>query len=477
LSTTAGTIEAGPRLRRTLTLTDLILYGVIVIQPVAPMTVFGVLSDRGKGHVVTAILIAMVAMLFTGISYGRMARAYPSAGSAFTYVAQEVNPAVGYVTGWSMVMDYMLNPLICTVWCAGQASQFAPGVPPWIWKIFFVIVFTMLNVRGIKTSARINTGMAFFMGLVVVAIFVAGARYIFGAPHGGGYFTRPFYDPQTFSFGGLFGCTSIAVLTYIGFDGISTLSEEAENPRRNILLATVLTCLVIGILSAFEVYLAQLVWPASEAFPDVNTAYSYVAGRSWAPLFSIVGFTLLLANFGSGLGSQIGAARLLYGMGRSNALPKSFFGAVDEKHRIPRNNVFLVGVVALIGAFLLEIVAGYRTYSLGSNSLTWETFMKIMNGGEAYGLGAEMLNFGALIAFMGVNAAAFLRYYVKATEKRLGFLVPPVLGFIICLALWLNLSRPAIIVGSIWMAAGIAFGVWKTKGFRETLSFEMPPEE
>ena len=147
----ATTASAGVQLRRTLTLTDLILYGIIVIQPVAPMSVFGVLSDRGKGHVVTAILIAMVAMLFTGISYGRMARAYPSAGSAFTYVAQEVNPAVGYITGWSMVMDYMLNPLICTVWCAGQASQFAPGVPAWIWKIFFAVVFTLLNIRGVKS--------------------------------------------------------------------------------------------------------------------------------------------------------------------------------------------------------------------------------------------------------------------------------------------------------------------------------------
>jgi amino acid transporter len=186
---------------------------------------------------------------------------------------------------------------------------------------------------------------------------------------------------------------------------------------------------------------------------------------------------LLLANFGSGLGSQLGAARLLYGMGRSNALPKSFFGAVDSKHRIPRNNVFVVGAVALIGAFVLEIVAGYRTYSLGSNTLTLETVKKILNGGEAYGLGAEMLNFGALIAFMGVNVAAFLRYYVHSQEKKLGFLIPPVLGFVICLALWLNLSRPAIIVGSIWMAAGIAFGIWKTRGFREQLSFEIPPEE
>jgi amino acid transporter len=474
----SATTTTAPRLRRTLTLWDLILYGVIVIQPVAPMSVFGVLSDRGRGHVVTAVLIAMVAMLFTAVSYGRMARAYPSAGSAFTYVAQEINPAMGYVTGWSMVMDYMLNPLICTVWCAGQASQFAPGVPPWIWKIFFVIVFTLLNIRGIKTSARINAGMAIAMGMVVVAIFVAAARFIFGASHELSYYTRPFYDPQTFSFARLFGCTSIAVLTYIGFDGISTLSEEAENPRRNILLATVLTCLVIGVLSAAEVYLAQLIWPASRPFPDVNTAYSYVSGEAWKPLFPIVGLTLLLANFGSGLGAQIGAARLLYGMGRSNALPRSFFGAVDEKHRIPRNNVVLVGVVALLGAFVLEWIAGYRTYSLGVSGLSWATFVKIMNGGEAYGLGAEMLNFGALIAFMGVNLAALMRYYVREPRKKLSNLFPPIAGFLICLLLWLNLSRPAKIAGVVWMSVGIAFGAWKTRGFRgDLVNFELPPEE
>ncbi len=239
------------RLRRTLTLWDLILYGIIVIQPVAPMSVFGVLSDRGKGHVVTTILIAMVAMLFTAISYGRMARAYPSAGSAFTYVGQEINPALGYVTGWSMVMDYMLNPMICIIWCSQQAHVFAPGIPYWGWAIFFFLLITALNIQGVKTSARVNTGLAAAMGVVIVIFFVTAARYIFGHPHdGAGFFTRPFYDPQLWNTHAVLGGTSIAVLTYIGFDGISTLSEEAENPRRNILLATVFTCLVIGILSA-----------------------------------------------------------------------------------------------------------------------------------------------------------------------------------------------------------------------------------
>jgi putrescine importer len=445
---TNDTAANAPRLRRTLKLWDLILYGVIVLQPVAPMSAFGALSDRGRGHVVTAILIAMVAMLSTAISYGRMARVYPSAGSAFTYVAQEIHPSAGYITGWSMVMDYIVNPLICTIWCAGQAHQFAPGIPVWGWKIFFAVVFTLLNLQGIKTSARVNAAMAAAMSVVVVVVFVTAGRYIFGHPHSEpGFFTRPFYDPATFSVSGVFGCTSLAVLTYIGFDAISTLSEEAENPKRNIMLATVMTCLVIGILSAAEVYVAQLVWPASRPFPDQDTAYVYAAALTWAPLFKIVGLTLLIANFGSGLGAQIGAARLLYGMGRSNALPKSFFGKVDAKHHVPRNNVVFIGVIVLTGSFFLT-----------------------------YGRGIELLNFGALIAFRGVNAAAFVRYYLRASEKKMWNLIPPVLGFLICLALWLNLSRQAQILGGIWMVAGILFGAWKTRGFREPLSFEVPAE-
>jgi putrescine importer len=414
------------------------------------MSVFGVLSDRGHGHVATTVLIAMVAMLCTAFSYGRMARAYPSAGSAFTYVGQEINPALGYVTGWSMVMDYMLNPMICIIWCSQQAHVFAAAIPYSGWAVFFAVVFTLLNIQGVKTSARVNMTLAVGMGAVIAIFFVAAARYVLGHPHSEpGFFTHPFYDPRMFQAKAVLGGTSIAVLTYIGFDGISTLSEEAENPRRNILLATVLTCLVIGILSGLEVYAAQLVWPASQPFPNVDTAFSFVAGRAWKPLLGVVGFTLLIANFGSGMGAQLGAARLLYGMGRSRALPQSFFAAVDPRYHVPRNNVIFVGVVALTGAFMIS-----------------------------YGLGAELLNFGALIAFMGVNAAAFVRYFVREAEKTVSNLVTPVAGFLICLLLWLNLSRPAKFAGAIWMMVGIAFGAWKTRGFRGNLvDFELPPEE
>lgn len=354
-------------------------------------------------------------------------------------------------------MDYMLNPIICVIWCSQQAHVFAPGVPYWGWAVFFALVFTFLNVQGVKTSARVNAGLAAGMGVVIAIFFVAAARYLFGHAHDSAAFlTRPFYDPQSWNTKAVLGGTSVAVLTYIGFDGISTLSEEAENPRRNILLATVLTCLVIGILSALEVYAAQLVWPAAEPYPNVDTAFTFVAQRAWAPLFAVVGFTLVVANFGSGMGAQLGAARLLYGMGRSSALPKGFFGAIDRKRHVPRNNVLFVGALALLGAFLLPAIAGEAT---------------------GYELGANLLNFGALLAFMGVNASAFVRYFLREKKTVWNFL-PPVLGFFICALLWWNLSTKARIFGAIWMGVGIAIGAWKTRGFRGNLiNFELPPED
>jgi putrescine importer len=442
-------VVGAPHLRRTLGLWDLILYGLIVIQPTAPMPPYGIMIQRAHGHAVTTILIAMFAMLFTAIAYGRMARAYPSAGSAFTYVGSEIHPALGYVTGWSMAMDYMLNPIVCTILCSKFALNFFPEMPYPIFVIAFISLFTGLNLFGIRTSARINEGLAAGMGVVIIIFLAAATRYIFGHSHDGlAFFTRPFYDPQTFATSAVLGGTSLAVLTYIGFDGISTLSEEAENPRRNILLATVLVCLITGVLASVEVYAAQLVWPSSH-FPDVDTAYVHVAGRAGGPwLFLLINITLLVATVGSGMGSQLGAARLLYGMGRGNALPKSFFGAIEPKRRIPQNNVMFVGAVALAGTAVLNFERA-----------------------------AELLNFGALLAFMGVNAASFTRYYLRERQRTLGNFLPPILGFSVCFLLWLNLSRPAKIAGTIWMLLGIAYGAYRTRGFRsELVSFDVPDD-
>jgi putrescine importer len=445
-------VSAGtaPKLRRALGLWNLVLYGIVVIQPTAPMPVFGVVSERAHGHVVTAVLIAMVAMLFTAISYGRMARAYPSAGSAFTYVGREIHPALGYVTGWGMVMDYLLNPLICTILCAQLARNLAPGIPYFAWAIFFAALFTGLNLVGIQTAARINDTLAIGMGVVIAIFFVVAAHYVFQHPHGEpGFFTRPFYDPQNFQWKAVLGGTSLAVLTYIGFDGISTLSEEAKNPTRDILIATVLVCLVTGVLAALEVYAAQLVWPPLKPFPNVETAYVHVAGLAGgAWLLQLVNGTLLVATVGSGMGSQLGAARLLYAMGRSNAIPRAFFGAIDPGTQIPRNNVLFSGALALAGALTISFASG-----------------------------VDLLNFGALIAFMGVNAASLVRYYIRSASRTLSDLLVPALGFLVCLLLWWNLNSNAKLAGSVWMLIGLGYGALRTRGFRSGLvNFDAAPD-
>jgi putrescine importer len=449
------------RLHRTLGLWNLIIIGMVIIQPTAPMGIYGVISNKAHGHVVTTILIAMVAMLFTAISYGRMARIYPSAGSAYTYVGQEMHSSLGYIVGWGMVMDYLLNPLICTAFCAKAAMNILPGFSYYVWILIFAAFFTWMNLRGIKTSAQLNEALCAGMVLVVLLFLASVVRALWGIHHQPGFFTNPFYDPASFHPASIFAGTSVAVLTYIGFDAVSTLSEEVENPRRNILLATVLVCLITGVLSGLEVYAAQLIW-GSKPFPSdqVESAFALLSRQAGGfILFQIINVTLLLANMGSALGSQLAAGRLLYGMGRGNALPRAFFGAIEPKRRIPRNNIIVVGAFALAGAGILEFFAGRL-------------------GGGAYEIGAEALNFGAFIAFMGVNAASFLHHWRHAGRRSPSGLIVPALGFLICGFIWFHLSRPALVLGTIWMAAGIAYGAYRTKGFSsELVSFEIPPDE
>ncbi len=444
-----ATTPAQPALRRALGLKELVLYGLVLIQPTAPMPVYGVVSQEAKGHVVTTILVGMVAMLFTGLSYGRMARAYPSAGSAYTYVGRELHPGLGYLTGWAMMFDYILNPVICVIWCAKAALNFVPEVGLAVWEVFFAVLFTSLNLRGIQASARTNQWMAVGLGAVIVWFFAAAVHFL---AHGPALTTttllRPFYDPQTFSWSAVSTGTSIAVLTYIGFDSISTLAEEAVDPRRNILLATVLTCLVTGVLAAAEVYAAQLVWPGYQGYPDVDTAFVFIAGKAGGTaLFAALNLGLLVASIGSGAGSHLAAGRLLYGMGRDNAIPRRFFGSLDPRTRIPRNNILLVGTITLIGAFAMS-----------------------------YQLGAELLNFGAFIGFMGVNACSLVRYCLRGKRWSPIQWLPPLFGFLTCLYIWLNLRTAAKVAGAAWLAFGFCYSAWKTRGFRQNITFAAPDE-
>jgi putrescine importer len=430
-------------LRRVLTLADLILYGIVSVTPSAPVTVFGLSSVQSRGQAIDTILIAMVAMVLTAISYGRMASLYPSAGSAYTYVGRGLNPHLGFLAGWAMLLDYLIIPLFCVVFGSLILQRMFPQVPYIVIAGLFAAGITYLNVRGIRSTARANQVLMAFMGAVLICFIGAATRYL--VSHGGWpslFSTKPFYNPKEFSIGAILHATSFAALTYLGFDAVTTLAEEVKNPKRNVLLATVTVCLFTGIFGGCLVYLGQLVWPNFRVFPDVATAFMDVARRAGGQwLFDAMILLLGVANIGSGLTAQVGAARLLYGMGRDDVLPRRVFAYLDPKRKSPTFNLLLIGTITFAGSL-----------------------------GKRYDLIGELLNFGAFLGFMGVNIATIRQFYFLQQEGRqrhfgLDFLLPG-LGFLFCLAIWVGLDAPAKILGTAWFAAGLTYAAIRTRGFR-----------
>jgi putrescine importer len=430
-------------LRRVLTLTDLVLYGIVAVTPSAPVTVYGLASVQSHGHALDTILLAMVAMVLTGISYGRMAALYPSAGSAYTYVGRALNPHLGFLAGWAMLLDYLVIPLFCVLYGSLIIQRMIPQVPYVVIAASFACGMTTLNVCGIRATARANQVLMIFMGSVLVAFIGMAVRYlVFHQGWGGVLSTTPFYNPLEFDVRAVLHATSFAALTYIGFDSITTLAEDAHNPKRNVLLATVITCLFTGIFGGLLIYLAQLAWPDYHAFSDIPTAFLDVARRVGGPwLFQSIVLLLAVAILGAGLTGQVGAARLLFAMGRDNVLPKRFFAYLDPKRNAPTFNLLLIGFFTFAGSL-----------------------------GKRYELVGELLNFGAFLGFIGVNAATIRQFYFlsPAGHRRSfwrDFMVPG-LGFLFCLAIWLGLGKLTQIVGCIWFAVGLLYSGVRTRGFR-----------
>jgi amino acid transporter len=441
---TESSTEANqPRLRRVLNLWDLVFYGIVLIQPIAPVGIFGIAQKLSHGFVSTSVLVALVAMMLTAFSYGRMAGIYPSAGSAYTYVSRGLNPHVGSLIGWAMVLDYLVIPIVSTVYPALTFKRLFPAVPYAVWVVLIVGIIIYLNLRGIRVTARANEILLAIVSVVVVAFFYTAIRYLFHFRGWGGLIsTQPFYSPNTFDFGALCTATSLAALTYIGFDGVTTLAEEVENPKRTVPLATVLVCLICGILSTLEVYLACRVWPDYNTFPNLETAFIDVCQRvGGVALFQAMALILIVACLGTALAAVAGAARLIYGMGRDNLLPQKFFARLDAKRNIPSFNVLVIGILTLVGSLLIS-----------------------------YERAAELLNFGAFLAFMGVNIACiqqfFLRPQVGRSRNVLTDLFVPGLAFLFCLGIWWSLPRPAKWAGGVWFAVGSAYAAIRTRGFR-----------
>jgi amino acid transporter len=424
----------------------LILYGIVAVTPSAPATVFGLAEQRSHGHAVVTILAAMVAMVLTAISYGRMAALYPSAGSAYTYVGRGLHPYLGFVSGWAMLLDYVVSPLFCVIYGSLALQRAVPALPYPVCAALFAGGITYLNLRGIRSTTRANQALLVFMFVVLLSFIVLAIRYMLVREGWASLFSvKPFYDPRTFNVRDIAGATSFAALTYLGFDAVTTLAEDVKNPRRNVMLAAVSVCAFTGIFGGLLVYLGQLVWPDFRTFSNIETAFIEVTGRVggiW--LFQAMAILLVVANIGAGMTTQVGAARLLFGMGRDNVLPRKFFAHLHPVRNTPNRNIWLLGIAAYLGALVMS-----------------------------YELTAEILNFGAFLGFMGVNLAVFWQFWVRRAEGGdrgiLADIVLPVLGLAFCTVIWLGLGRPAKIAGGIWFVVGLLVLATHTRGFRQEL--------
>jgi putrescine importer len=436
--------EAVPatHLKRILSLRMLVLFGFTFVGPTAPFPMFGIVSSLSHGHMALSYLIAMVCMALTAHSYGRMATVFPAAGSAYTYAQQTLHPLAGFLTGWVMLLDYVLIPSMSVIYLTLTAQRFFPAVPMAVWLVFFSTAITAMNLFGLKVANRANFLMTAVMSGAVLWFVVAALRALhLGTGAGVILSTRPFYEPATFSAKDVMAATSIAAYSYLGFDGISTLAEDSHHPKRDIGRATILVCLCCGLLFILQAYLGQLVWPDFASYPNVETAFldvsRLVGGEG---LFLFVSVALVVAGVASAVTGQASASRLLYGMGRDRLLPPRIFAYIHPKYSTPTYGILAMGVVTLICGFVMP-----------------------------FELVAQAINFGALLGFMCVNLSVISRFFIR-DRMRSGWdlvrnLILPGLGFAVCAFVFINLSRTAMRIGLIWAAIGVVCIAVRTRWF------------
>ena len=444
---TAGSAVAepggAPRFRRVLSRGDLILYGLVILTPTAPYPVYGIVQQVSQGHAALSYLVAMVAMLFTAASYGKMSGAFPSAGSTYTYAQRALNEHVGFLAGWAMMLDYFLIPLLSVIYVALTAERLVPQIPYYAWAALSTIAITLINVRGIRVTARASTVMMIIMSACALLFVWLAARWVAASAGTGGLISAAgFYRPESFALRPLMLGAAIATLSYIGFDAISTLAEDTLRPERDIAVATVVVCVLQTVFCVATVYLAALAWPDYRSFPQTETAILDIGSRIGGPwMVGCLTFVLVVAGLASALTGQAGASRLLYGMGRDGVIPRSIFAYLDPRYSTPTRSIYLMGAISLIGAMAVR-----------------------------FQLAAELLNFGAFVGFILVNLSVIRHYYIRLGERRgvclFTNLLFPLAGALVCSYVWMSLTGKAKLVGFAWLLAGVLYLAVLTRGFR-----------
>ncbi len=425
-------------LNRSLTLTDLVVYGMIFMIPIAPFGVYGYVNAEAPGMVPLAYVIGMVAMLFTALSYGSMARAFPIAGSVYSYAQRGLNPHVGFIAGWLLLLDYLLIPPLLYVYAAMALNHLYPDIPKVGFILAFLVSATFVNLRGITFTARMN--IVFLLAqLVVLGIFLFYAWNALHSGGGNGQLTlAPLYNPETFNFALLMQAVSIAVLSFLGFDAISTLAEEIKgDPGSSVGKAALITLLVMGAIFVVQTWIATDL-AAGMGFKSADSAFYEIAeisAGSWLATLTAVA-TALAWGVAVAITSQAAVSRLLFGMARDGKLPK-VLARVHPKHNTPYLSIYLVAVLSLVICYLFI------------NSVDTLT---------------SLVNFGALSGFMLLHLTVINYYWRRQKSGQvIRHLVCPSVGFIIVAAILYNMGVEAQKLGLIWIALGLVYLLFLNK--------------
>lgn len=435
--------ENMPRLERTLTLGPIILFGLAFMALTTVFSTYGIASDLSQGMVAGSYILALFVMLFTAYSYGVMAKRYPVAGSAYTYVQRAISPSSGFLVGWAIMMDYLFIPMVNFMLFGIFFHDAFPAIPEWVFIISLLAIVTYINLKGVKVA--VTTNLVIVLGSILFAILftILSIKAVIAGEGSGVLFNMaPIINLSgEDSFKYIVAGASLLCFSFLGFDSVTTFAEEAKNPEKVMPKAIFLVTLIGGALFITVSYFAHQVWPDFTTFKDTDAASAeiikLVGGTSLQAIFLTI---FALSIVGSALSSQASGARILFAMGRDGQLPQKIFGRLHAKYKTPTFNILLIGLISVSATFL------------------------------SLGLIASFINFGAFIAFIMVNVSVIFVYFKfekKNIKTSLLLLVLPLIGAGLDIWLFVNLDTYSLVLGSVWFLLGFVYLLFLTKGFKK----------
>jgi amino acid transporter len=428
------------QLRRVLTPADLIIFGMIFMVPIAPYSVFGFVWDDAKGMVPLAYLVGLGGMFFTALSYAAMSRAFPLAGSVYTYAQRGLHEIAGFFSGWLILLDYILIPSLLYLISMVALRPLFPAVPGWAWLLGFVSFNAAVNLIGIQFTARVNLYML-AMELATLALFVVlGLIALYGGAGAGRLTLKPIYDPQVFSLATVAGATSIAVLSFLGFDGISTLAEENQASLNAVGRATLWSLLLVGVLFMLQTWIATDLARGMH-FSSPATAFYEIADRAGGSGLRLVTIlaVVLSSAIANAMAAQAAVSRILFAMARDGKLP-AILAKVHPRYQTPYVSTLAVAGVSL----LVGLLFSDRIDDL-----------------------ARIVNFGALTGFVLLHLSVINHYFVRERSGDwLRHVLFPLAGLLIILYVLYEMDIAAKVIGTCWIAIGVLYyGVlaWRSK--------------